>query len=133
MDDRLGPTSAAPMKAGPPPETPPSSAPERPVLDLDGSAERAARLEADRALRDALAAQGFAGETYTIFEDELASYGHQLMTAWLKTGHIFARCQAAGLRLLSLPIHTNDLEDLAQETIAAALRSFKRKGLEEGG
>jgi DNA-directed RNA polymerase specialized sigma24 family protein len=133
MDDRPGLGHAVPTKAGAAPEMPLSGVPEQPVVEPDGPAERAERLEADRALRDALAAQGFTGEAYAVFEDELAGYGHQVMTAWLATGHIFARCHAAGLRLLSLPIHANDLEDLAQETIAGALRSFKCKGLEDGG
>ena len=133
MDERLGSAHAVPTKAGPAPEMPLSGGPEQSVADPDAAAEHAARLEADRALRDALAAQGFTGEAYAVYEDELAGYGHQVMTAWLATGHIFARCHEAGLRLLSLPIHVNDREDIAQETIAGALRSFKRKGLEDGG
>lgn len=107
--------------------------PEKPVLDSDGRAELAACLQADRELRDTLAAQDFTGDAYAVFEDELAGYGHQLMMAWLASGHIFTRCRQAGLRLLSLPIPCSDREDLAQETVADALRTFKRKGLEQGG
>jgi DNA-directed RNA polymerase specialized sigma24 family protein len=133
MDERLGPARAVPTRAGPVPEMPLSGGPEQSVADPDGPAERAARLEADRALRDELAGQGFTGEAYAVLEDEFAGYGHQVMTAWLATGHIFARCHEAGLRLLSLPIHANDREDLAQETVAGALCAFKRQALEEGG
>ena len=101
--------------------------------DPDEIAERAGRLRADCKLRDALAAAGFAGPAYAEFEDELASYGSQLMTAWLDTGHIFARCRQVGLGLQPLPIPLADREDLAQETVAAALIAFKRKGLQRGG
>jgi DNA-directed RNA polymerase specialized sigma24 family protein len=55
------------------------------------------------------------------------------MMAWLATGHIFTRCRQAGLGLKSLPVPVGDREDLAQETVAAALTAFKRKGLQQGG
>lgn len=132
MSDRLG-SAHVPTKAGSPPEASPGGMPEKPVLHSDGHAELAACLEADRELRDTLAAQDFTGDAYAVFEDELAGYGHQLMMAWLASGHIFTRCRQAGLRLLSLPIPFSDREDLAQETVADALRTFKRKGLEQGG
>ena len=103
------------------------------VPDLDEVAERAARLQADRELRDALAAQGFAGPAYALFEDDLASYGYQVMKAWLASGHIFARCRQVGLGLKFLPVPVGDREDLAQETVAEALVAFRRKGLQQGG
>lgn len=131
MDDRPGPPGAVSAQVGSLPATarPGSVA----VPDPDEIAERTDRLQADCDLRDALAAQRFAGPAYGVFEDELASYGRQIMMAWLTSGHIFARCRQAGLGLKSLPIPAGDREDLAQETVAAALNAFRRKGLQEGG
>jgi DNA-directed RNA polymerase specialized sigma24 family protein len=134
MSDRPGPARVTPAKTGsPPPQTSRGGMPQRPVPDPDDLAELAARLQADCEMRDKLAAQGFAGETYAVLEDELAGYGYQLMTAWLASGHIFTRCRQAGLGTLSLPIPFSDREDLAQETVADALGSFRRKGLVQGG
>jgi len=134
MEDRLGPASSpTPTRVEPqPPETLPSCSAEEPVQDPESLAESATRLQADRELRDVLAAQGFAGPAYAVFEDELASYGHQVMTAWLATGQIFTRCRQAGINLLSLPIPVSEREDLAQETVAETLRTFKRTALQQG-
>jgi DNA-directed RNA polymerase specialized sigma24 family protein len=133
MDDRLGPTSPTPTKVeSQPPETLPGCPPEEPVLDPESLAESAMRLQADCKLRDVLAAGAFTGPAYAVFEEELAGYGHQVMTAWLATGKIFTRCREAGLNLLSLRIPLNEREDLAQETVAEALRIFKRTGLQRG-
>ena len=131
MDYRPGSAGSTPTKVDSLP--PPTFPPEEPVPDAAGLAESTTRLQADRELRDALAAENFTGPAYAVFEDELASYGHQVMTAWLATGHIFTLCRQAGLNLLSLAIPFSDREDLAQETVAEALRTFKRKGLEQGG
>jgi DNA-directed RNA polymerase specialized sigma24 family protein len=134
MSDRSGSARVTLANADPPPpETLPGGTPERPTADQEYIAELAARLQADVELRDKLAAQGFAGDAYAIFEDELAGYGHQLMTAWLASGYIFARCREAGLGVPPLSIPLSDREDLAQETVVGALRSFRRKGLVQGG
>jgi DNA-directed RNA polymerase specialized sigma24 family protein len=131
MDDRPRPPGTAAAKVSSPPSVarPGSVA----VPDPDEIAERADRLQADCQIRDALAAEGFAGPAYGVFEDDLASYGYQVMMAWLATGHIFTRCRQAGLGLKSLPVPVGDREDLAQETVAAALNAFKRAGLQQGG
>lgn len=131
MDYRPGSAGSTPTKVDPLP--PQAFAPEEPPPEAASLAENATRLQADRELRAALAAEGFAGPAYAVFEDELASYGYQVMTAWLTTGHIFTRCRQAGLSLLSQPIPFSDREDLAQETVAEALRAFKRKGLQQDG
>jgi DNA-directed RNA polymerase specialized sigma24 family protein len=96
-------------------------------------AEHAARLRADRELRDMLAAQHFAGPAYAVFEEDLAGYGYQVMMDWLRTGYIFNQCRNTGILLLSQPIPGHELEDLAQETVAEALGAFKQRGLREGG
>jgi RNA polymerase sigma factor (sigma-70 family) len=131
MDTYPKPASVTPASPGSDPASAQSANPAMP--DPVELAERAARLQADCQLYDALAAQGFAGPAYAVFEDDLASYGHQVMTAWLATGYIFAVCRQAGLGLKSMPIPAADREDLVQETVAAALVAFKRKGLQQGG
>jgi len=131
MDDRPGPHGVMSAKVG---SLPAGARQDRVAIpDPDEIAERTARLQADCDLRDALAAEGFAGPAYSVFEDDLAGYGYQVMMAWLATGHIFALCRQAGLGLKSLPIPVGDREDLAQETVAAALNAFRRKGLQQGG
>lgn len=94
--------------------------------------DHAARLRIDRELREMLAAQGFAGAAYAVFEEELAGYGCQVMTEWLRTGYIFSLCRNTGILLFSQPIPDQEIEDLAQETVAEALDAFKRRGLQEG-
>jgi len=99
----------------------------------DELAEMSERLRADLKLRNILAAQGFAGPAYAVLEDELAGYGYQVMTAWLVTGHIFARCREAGAILRADRIPAGDREDLVQETVAEALRTFRDTGLVRKG
>jgi DNA-directed RNA polymerase specialized sigma24 family protein len=130
----------------PAPHAPPDTAPASGVRSPKGSlehlgadpdpeerADNIARLQADRELRDALAAEGFAGPAYAVFEEEYVGFGYELMTALFRTGYIFARCYEEGIRLRVLPIPVGDREDLVQETVEKALRSFKAKGLEQGG
>jgi DNA-directed RNA polymerase specialized sigma24 family protein len=131
MDNHPGPPGATPVKVSSPP---PGIRPDRASApDPDEIADRASRLQADRELRDALAAEGFAGPAYAVFEEDLAGYGYQVMQAWLKTGYIFTLCRQAGLGLTSERVPVGDREDLAQETVAAALNAFKRVGLQRGG
>jgi DNA-directed RNA polymerase specialized sigma24 family protein len=131
MDDHPAPPAVVSTKAASvrPTERPGG----RPVPDLDEIADHAARLQAECKLRDSLAAEGFAGPAYGALADDLANYGYQVMMAWLATGHIFDRCRQAGLGLRVLPVPLGDREDLAQETVAAALNAFKRQGLQQGG
>ena len=128
MDDSLGSARAALTKAD---STPPAVSGSPPVTllvpDQDAASGRAARLHADLRLRDALLAEGFGGPAYAA----LAAYGHQLMTALVATGYIFTRCREQHLDLLSLRIPSSDQEDLVQETVAEALRTFNRN-LERG-
>jgi DNA-directed RNA polymerase specialized sigma24 family protein len=131
MDAHQRPVTVTPTRAGSARPSARRGSPAMPdPLDL---AERAGRLQADCQLRDALAAQGFAGPAYAVFEEDLASYGHRVMTAWLATGYIFTLCHQAGLKLRPTPILEADHEDLAQETVAAALAAFRRNGLQQGG
>jgi len=99
----------------------------------DELAEMSDRLRAELKLRNTLAAEGFAGPAYAVLEDELAVYGYELMMAWLATGHIFARCREAGAGLRAARIPAGDREDLAQEAVAGALRTFRDTGMVRGG
>lgn len=131
MDDIPGPSATTPTKVGS--TRPVAQSGSTAVPDPDELAEHTARLQADCELRGALAAEGFAGPAYGEFADDLASYGYEVMMAWLATGQIFDRCRQAGLGLKVLPVPVGDREDLAQDTVAAALNAFKRQGLQQGG
>ena len=117
----------------PAPQVPPEARCPSDPLEEPGLGEHATRLQADRELRDALAADGFTGPAYAVFEEEIANFGFAMMEALLRSGYIFARCREAGLHLPVRKIDASDREDLAQEVVAGALRSFKAKGLEQGG
>jgi hypothetical protein len=127
MDELPGPASTAE-----PATLPPAFRPNVAELAPGPDAEAIARLQKDRELRDALEEAGFAGPAYARFEVELAAYGRQLMTLLVDSGFIFARCKEDGYPLLVLPIPVDDREDLVQETVAKALASFRRNGLERG-
>ena len=80
------PASDAPPEAvSQPPE---ARCPSDPLKEADSGerAEHAARLQADRELRDALAADGYTGPAYAVFEEGNANYGYGLMMALLRTG-----------------------------------------------
>jgi DNA-directed RNA polymerase specialized sigma24 family protein len=91
------------------------------------------RLEADALLRDALAAQGFTGPAYGMFEEELVKYGRAVMMGLLISGEIFARCRRRGIGLAGRSLSPQDREELAEETVARALPVFRRSALVEGG
>lgn len=103
------------------------------IPEPDEQAEMSERLKAELKLRNTLAAQSFAGPAYAVLEDELAGYGYSAMMAWLATGHIFALCREAGMGLRAEQIPPRDREDLAQDTVAGALRAFRESGLIRGG
>jgi len=92
-------------------------------------------LQHDIALRDALAAQGFAGPEYEMFEAALIKYGYRIMFGLLVTRVIFQRCREEGLHLRPplRPMTREDCEDLAWDTVARTIMSFKRDALERGG
>jgi DNA-directed RNA polymerase specialized sigma24 family protein len=106
--------------------------------DLDSAedaehAEHAERLEADRRLRDALAAANFTGPAYAAFEKEYVAFGLEQMTALLRSGYIFARCREIDLYLPTRRIPARDRKELALETVERAVPWFKARGLEQGG
>jgi DNA-directed RNA polymerase specialized sigma24 family protein len=103
--------------------------------DADADQAIARRLAEDAAEVARLADAGFAGRPYQDFEERLIRYGKALLTAWLLSGEIFARCRAKGMGLpgpARLPTH-EDCGDITADTLVLGLRDFRRRALVEGG
>lgn len=97
--------------------------------------------EADERAADAelvarLADQGFTGVEYERFLDRLARYGLSVITPWVRTGYVFARCADMGVRGLPMPIPATwpkeDIEEVVQDTVARAVVIFERDALRAG-
>jgi len=90
--------------------------------------QAARRAAADRELLDEMAAAGFAGPVHEMFTSSLAAYGLAVMLAWIGSGEITARCQAAGRPLpgdaAPETLSADDRLEVAAETVARALRYF---------
>lgn len=107
------------------------------VGDLSGfaetrAAERLERLAADRELVQRLALHGYEGTEWKKFATALAEYGFQVMKAWIKSGLVFAKCASKGVGLRNLhdvPRSDDDAGEIAGETVALAIRSFREKVL----
>lgn len=89
---------------------------------------------AEQELFDVVSATGFRGPAWDLLADRLVRYGLVVLTAWLRSGHIFAEAEGMGRdlrpssqerRLVSVRLS----EDLANDTVSAALVSFRRKAL----
>jgi len=139
MEDRLHSSRSLPAEPGqeqqaslpgPSEQRPPTS-----TLSTDGNTtdpESDARLQADARLRDALAANDFAGPGYVAFEEDLVRYGSSALIAELTSGLIFAKCAQRGIRLPRWRLSPQDCEELAYETLARALPLFRRIALVGG-
>lgn len=86
-------------------------------------------LKADQRLVEFLAAHGFAGPVYRAFTEELARYGIAVLSAWLRSGLIFARCAEKGIRLPRPPSPwtQEDQLELTLETVARAINAFRAR------
>ncbi|MEV6278472.1 hypothetical protein [Nocardia sp. NPDC051832] len=93
---------------------------------------------AEQELFDLVRATGFRGPAWDVLADRLVRYGLVVLTAWLRSGHIFAETNALG-RDLCPSVQERELvavrlsEDLANDSVAAALASFRRKALAGNG
>lgn len=98
------------------------------------AAESLERRQADLELRNDLALAGFRGPGWDSYAWELACYGYAVMMAWLTTGEIFHQCKARGCSLGSPPVEwtVDDRAELANETVALAVSTFKQQALIEG-
>lgn len=97
-------------------------------------AENAMRRLADHALVEELRATDFAGPVFEVAQTELAAYGISVLMGWMRTGQIFARCQASGRPLsTSTPEWSpDDRLEIAIETTARGLRFFVDRVLKPG-
>lgn len=104
------------------------------LAEVSGVSESAARRLADAFLVEALRADGFQGRSYSRFEEELARYGMAVISSWISTGKIFTQASRQGfpLKRPSRPLTPDESDELAMESTARALRSFKRMALQEG-
>lgn len=87
------------------------------------TAERIARLEADKELVLRLALHGYLGREWDTFATVLAQYGVQVLRAWLRTGKIFSLCRH---KLPSTRFKDDDdINEVAYDTVAAAIKAFR--------
>jgi DNA-directed RNA polymerase specialized sigma24 family protein len=93
------------------------------------AADRIDRLAADNDLVTGLAWRQFSGRDYEIFQTELARYGIAVLSGWMRRRLIFQRVRERGYGGLPDPPEgalddPDTVEELAQETVAKALRHF---------
>ncbi len=104
-----------------------------PLEWLDGIdrelADRLDRLAADYELVNDLALAGFKGADWDYFSTELARYGLAVMSGWMRRGLIYARCKEQNVKgmppTLERPFEVDEIEELANETVALALVHFR--------
>src|SRR6516164_18226 len=89
---------------------------------------------ADRDLLAALAQEDFQGPLWDRFAHDLATYGISVMQGWIRSGKIFAELSARNIRHSAGsswrgPMTTQDATDIAVETVARAIVSFRDKML----
>jgi DNA-directed RNA polymerase specialized sigma24 family protein len=92
---------------------------------------------ADRDLLAALAEEDFQGPGWDRFAHGLASYGINVIRGWIMTGRIFAELRARGIRhgagtSWHGQMTSADATDIAVETVARAIVSFRDKMLVNG-
>ncbi|TDD71167.1 sigma-70 family RNA polymerase sigma factor [Actinomadura rubrisoli] len=98
-----------------------------------------ARRAADRELVAALRAGGFSGRTFALFEAEYCAYGRAILMMLMRTGEIVGRCartpphRPRPLPVTETPAWTeDDMQGLADETAARAMRVFVDRALRRG-
>jgi len=90
--------------------------------------------DGDAVLFDRLILSEFTGPLYERVADRLASYGYQVLRAWIRRGEIHGLCAARRIR--GLPPadgwagwSDHDIDDLIYDTVAHALTTFRRDAL----
>lgn len=92
------------------------------------SGDPSPRLAQDSDLIKSLAAGGFEGPEYDAFAEELARYGLGVMKSWIGTRQVFHECRKKHLQFAQpLPYTEETAADLAADTVASALGSFREK------
>lgn len=94
-------------------------------------ADNVDRLQGDVELVTSLALAGYEGPDYEYFANELAKYGYAVMKGWIATKIIFERCREKGfgLAILDRQFTQEEIEGLANFTVAMALNYFRTKVL----
>lgn len=94
-------------------------------------ADNVDRLQGDVDLVTSLALARYEGELWEYFSNELAKYGYAVIKSWIATKVIFERCMQKGFGLLILDrdFTQEEIEGLADYTVAKALKYFKDKVL----
>ena len=92
------------------------------------------RLQGDVDLVTSLALAEYEGDLYDHFANELAKYGYAVMKSWIARKLIFERCKQKGfgLQVLDRDFTQQEIEGLANYTVALALNYFRRKVLMKG-
>lgn len=92
--------------------------------------------EADGALLDLLAAQGYAGPHYQMFENSLTRYGLAKMEGWVRSGYIFVLVKRHGRPVNPRPSERAELardgdarQGLVTATVTRAMLRFRRDAL----
>lgn len=92
-------------------------------------AERAERLAGDAELVQDLRKQGFEGDDWNFFVNELARYGLAVIGGWLRNGLMASKCAEKKIAAPTLPGTVRDdweaLEEVAMETVAEAIIHFR--------
>lgn len=100
--------------------------------------ERAERLAADQQLYEALGRVGFQGPNWDRFADTLARYGFPRVRAWVLTMRIFHESAKKGVKGPTgagrggRPFTDDDADQLADDTVTAAIIAFRDKVLVPG-
>ena len=97
------------------------------------------RRLADQRLRDALAAEGFAGPNYDRWKSEMTAYALSKLNGWLGTGAVFEMLAERGIGLAvtekqrrALMADKDEREGIAHEVVARALVRFREQELVTG-
>src|SRR3954471_22049592 len=92
-------------------------------------AERAERLAGDAELVQYLRRQGFEGEEWDFFVNELARYGMAVVGGWMRSGLMAAKCAEKKIAVPTLPDTVRDdwdaIDEIATETVAEAIVHFR--------
>ncbi|WP_262364467.1 RNA polymerase sigma factor [Arthrobacter echini] len=104
--------------------------------DRDKALERVDRLAGDRELAAALRLDGFSGQNYDAFANEVARYGWAVIRGWIYKGQIAAEVKRKGFGALDPEPRpgalVEDAESLADETVVLALTAFREQVLLPG-
>ncbi|GAA2003216.1 sigma factor-like helix-turn-helix DNA-binding protein [Nocardioides kribbensis] len=99
--------------------------------DHQDLADSVDRLQGDVDLVTALALAKYEGDLYDYFANELAKYGYAVLKSWIAKKIMFERCKQKGfgLRVLERDFTQQEIEGLANYTVAMALNYFREKVL----